>query len=159
MGTPGRPKCEYRSAQHEGPPVTPPLPRRQRGLSMVEIAVVLALVGLLAATAWPWHRADLQRARRLDAAAALTRLQMAQEQHRSLNGGYAQQLAALGGRTRSEQGLYDIVLAAHGPGRVTLAARARSDGAQRDDRECAEITLVLDEGIADSGPSGRCWGR
>lgn len=133
--------------------------RRSRGFSLVEVTVTAAIVGIVATAAWPSHQAQLQRSRRLDATSALTRLQMAQEQHRSRHGGYAQQLAALGGGTRSAQGLYDLQLRADGPGRVTLAARARGDADQRDDHECPEITLVLDEGVADAGPHGRCWSR
>lgn len=135
-------------------------PARARGLSLVEVVVLVAVVGILAAAAWPSHQAQAQRVRRLDATAALTGLQQAQEQHRLRHGRYAADLATLGTRaTRSAQGLYDLLVQSEGAGRVTLAARVRADGAQRDDHECAEITLVLDEGLADAGPSGRCWNR
>ncbi|MFO1330447.1 MAG: type IV pilin protein [Rubrivivax sp.] len=138
----------------------PARPCRAHGLSLVEAMVVLAVLGIVAATAWPSHQAQAQRVRRLDATAALTLLQQAQEQHRLRHGRYAADFAALGHRaTRSAQGLYDLELHADAPGRVTLAARARDDGAQRDDHDCTEITLVLDEGMADAGPSGRCWSR
>lgn len=133
--------------------------RRASGLTLVEVMVVVAVVAVLAAAAWPSHREQLQRARRLDATAALTRLQVAQEQHRLRHGGYATQLAALGGSSRSAQGLYDLLLHDLGPGRVTLAAQARADAEQRDDKDCARITLVLDEGVADPGPDARCWSR
>lgn len=134
--------------------------RPARGLSLVEVTIGLAVLGILTAAAWPSHQHQMQRARRLDATSALTRLQQAQEQHRLRHGGYTAELAALGAiGTRSAQGLYELQLRSQGPGRVTLAARARADAEQRDDHECAEITLVMDEGVADPGPSGRCWGR
>ena len=42
---------------------------------------------------------------------------------------------------------------------VTLVARARPDAAQHGDAECLEITMRLNQGLADLGPSGRCWNR
>ena len=135
--------------------------RRARGLTLVEVSVAAAVAGMLLATAWPALDAYLKRARRLDATSALTRLQMAQERHLARHGRYASELAALrpGSGARSEQGLYELALTDAGDGRVVLVARVRADGAQRDDRECAEITLRLGDGVAERGPSGRCWGQ
>lgn len=130
-----------------------------RGLTLVEVVTVLAVVGIVATMAVPSQLASLQRARRLDATAALTRLQMAQERHRGVHGLYAVDLASLGGPSRSGEGLYDLQLRNTGDGSVVLAARARNDGAQGGDTECAEITLRLDQGLADAGPSGRCWSQ
>jgi type IV pilus assembly protein PilE len=52
-------------------------------LTLVEVCVVMAVIGIVSAMAWPSQLAQLQRARRLDAMAALTRLQFAQERHRA----------------------------------------------------------------------------
>ena len=49
--------------------------RPQCGLTLIEVAVVLTVVGIVTAMAWPSHLGELQRARRLDATSALTRLQ------------------------------------------------------------------------------------
>ena len=131
-----------------------------RGWTLVELVVVLAIAALLTATAWPSQREGLQRARRVDATAALLKLQALQEQHRSRFGSYAADLLPLTGTAsaRSADGLYALaVREAHGES-VLLAAVARPDGAQAGDSECAEITLRLDQGLADAGPTGRCWG-
>jgi type IV pilus assembly protein PilE len=135
--------------------------RRVRGLTLVEIAVVLAVVGIIATMAWPAHLAELQRARRLDATSALTRLQFAQERHRSAQGRYAADLAELGpaAMLRSAEGLYDLSARSAGDGAVLLLARARADRAQHDDANCREITLQLNQGLADPGPNGRCWNQ
>lgn len=132
--------------------------RLPRGFSLVEVSLAVAVVGILATLAWPSHQAQMQRARRLDATQALTTLQQAQEQFRLRHGAYASDLAQLGRPGMlSPQGLYELAVVAAAPGRVTLAARTRPGGAQRNDRDCAEITLALNEGVADAGPSGRCW--
>jgi type IV pilus assembly protein PilE len=135
--------------------------RRMRGLTLVEITVVLAVVGIMAAMAWPSHLAQLQRARRLDATAALTRLQFVQERHRANQGRYAVDLAELGpaAALRSPEGLYNLSARASGDGAVLLLARARTDRAQADDTACREITLQLSQGLADPGPNGRCWNQ
>lgn len=135
--------------------------RRERGLTLVEVTVALAVVGILAAVAVPSQLAQLQRARRLDATSALTRLQFAQERHRALQGRYAPDLAALGpsGLSRSLEGLYDLAARDAGDGDVVLLARARPDRAQHGDTECREITLHLSQGLAEAGPSGRCWNQ
>lgn len=133
----------------------------QRGMTLVEVTAVLAVVGILAAVALPSQLAQLQRARRLDATSALTRLQFAQERHRALQGRYAPDLAALGpsATTRSLEGLYDLDARDAGDGNVVLLARARPDRAQHGDTECREITLHLSQGLAEAGPSGRCWNQ
>jgi type IV pilus assembly protein PilE len=135
--------------------------RPARGLTLVEVTVVLAVVGIVAAMAWPSQLDQLQRARRLDATSALMRLQFAQERHRATHGQYALDLAAMGPAaiTRSAEGLYDLSARDAGAGGVLLAARARDSAAQAGDRECREITLRLNDGLADAGPTGRCWNQ
>jgi type IV pilus assembly protein PilE len=135
-----------------------PAPSRSRGLTLVETCIVLAVAGILAAVAWPSQRAQLERARRLDGTLALTRLQMAQEQYRMRHGRYGGELSALG-PARSPEGHYLLSLADAQADTVTLVARVRADGPQRGDRDCPELTLRLNQGLADAGPDPRCWGR
>lgn len=137
----------------------PHLPATAGGWTLVEVVVVLAIVGLLAATALPSQRASVERARRIDATAALLKLQAAQERFRQLHGVYAPSLANLTGASsgRSPEGLYSLDLRNASADAVTLVAVARPDGLQAQDHDCAEITLQLNQGVADQGPSGRCW--
>jgi type IV pilus assembly protein PilE len=127
-----------------------------RGFTLVELTVVLALAGLLVATAWPSWRAQTLRAARADAVDALTRLQMAQERLRSANGMYGSDLAQLGGE-RSRLGHYAVSLSASGP--ESYVARASALGAQAGDERCAVLTLEVDRGLGHIGPSPQCWNR
>jgi len=128
---------------------------------MVEMAVAAAITGILVTLAWPSHQDQLMRARRLDAVAALTRLQFAQERHRERTGRYTPELAALTGspQARSPEGLYELSVLDSDGGSVTLSARPGSGSPQAADRECAQITLRLNQGLADAGPNQRCWNR
>lgn len=133
---------------------------RAAGFTLVEVAIVLAMLALLAGAALPALQSQLLKSRRSDAVASLMRVQWAQEQYRAHHGLYASQLAQLTGQGgTSAEGLYAIDLRAVGPNGYLVAARARPDGSQRGDRECTEITLGVHEGLAQPGPSARCWNR
>jgi type IV pilus assembly protein PilE len=134
---------------------------RTTGFTLVELMVVLCLAALLAAVAWPSFQAQLQRSRRADAVAALTRLQIAQEQHRAHHGLYATQLAALGGAgvPRSAEGWYQIELLDAGGDRYEARARALAGSPAAADADCPLLSLQVREGMAAHAPSARCWNR
>lgn len=132
---------------------------RPRGFTLIEIAIVLAISGLLAAIAMPAMESRMTAARRADATLALERLQAAQERHRALHGLYGHDARALGMPARSPEGLYEIRLEA-GTGDTYLAvARPLPGGLQAGDEACPEITLQVVQGFATPGPHRRCWSR
>lgn len=135
-------------------------PARPNGFTLVELCIAAGVVALLAAVALPSYRGHLLQAGRVDAVAALTRLQAAQEQHRSAHGLYAAQLGALRGvGVVSPEGRYTVSMALNGPEGYRATATARAGGPQAGDRECVELTLDVVQGFATPGPSARCWRR
>ncbi len=131
----------------------------QRGLTLVDLTVVLAIVAVLASMALPSYQAQIAKARRADAVAALTRVHAEQERFRAQHGSYALRLAALGSASRnlSDQGHYGISLAAaHAD---NFIARARAADAGQRDSGCGDLTLSVTDGVAVYGPSLRCWNR
>jgi type IV pilus assembly protein PilE len=135
-------------------------PRRSSGFTLVELCITAGVVAMLAAVALPSYRNHLLQAGRVDAVAALTRLQAAQEQHRSVHGLYAAQLGALRGvGTVSPEGRYAVSMALSGAEGYRATATVRAGSAQAGDRECIALTLDVVQGFATPGPSARCWRR
>jgi type IV pilus assembly protein PilE len=134
---------------------------RSSGFTLIELCIVLALVGVLAALAWPSLLDHLARGRRADGVAALIKLQMAQEGFRAHHGLYAARLAQLGGAAApvSAGGAYHIALLGDGGSDYEARATARSSGAIADDRECPVLILRVRDGLAEYAPTARCWNR
>jgi len=128
------------------------------GFTLVELAVVCAMVGVLAAVALPGYQSHLLRAGRADAVDALTRLQLAQTQYHAAHGLYATELSALRGvpQPASAQGLYTLDLVGLGDG---YRANAVALGRQRRDAECTVLSVGVAQGFTHHGPTARCWNR
>lgn len=144
---------------HPRPPTTTASPgRRQRGFSLIEISVAAAITGVLSTLAWPALDQHLLKARRADATAALTRVQLAQAGHHAAHGLYASELTALRGASSSlsAQGLYALELHLDEQG---YTATALALGGQLRDKGCERLELAVREGFARFGPSMRCWSR
>jgi len=66
-----------------------------KGLTLIELLIVILIVGVLAAIAIPMYSNYMIRARRADAKTALEQLRAAQEMRRAETGSYSTDLAAL----------------------------------------------------------------
>ena len=62
--------------------------RRQKGLTLVELMVVVAVMAVLAAIAYPLYTNQTQKARRADAKVALESIALAQERYYTVFGAY-----------------------------------------------------------------------
>ncbi len=140
---------------------------RARGFTLVECLVTCALVGVFTTLALPSYQSYELRAGRLDAVDALTRIQVAQEQHRAHHGGYAQDLAALrSGAAPSAPGAQSVqsgqgryLLALHREDAESYTATATARGTQAKDPDCSALTLQVVQGFVQTGPDAKCWNR
>ena len=132
--------------------------RRLQGYTLVECLVVCSIVGLMSTLAFSSARQHTLRAGRLDAVDALTRIQLAQEQHRALHGMYSGELSLLrSGSAQSRQGRYSLHLQRTAGESYTAVATAM--GPQSRDGDCPALTLAVDQGYPKVGPSAACWNR
>lgn len=63
--------------------------KRMPGFTLIELMIVVAIVAILAAVAYPSYQNNIAKGRRADAQAALQGLAQAMERHMTSNGSYA----------------------------------------------------------------------
>jgi type IV pilus assembly protein PilE len=134
-----------------------------RGVTLIELMVVIAVLAIIASIAVPSYRGYMRRAQRADGTAALLQLRQGQEKFFLQNGQYATpaQLttappAGLGLSATSERGYYNIVLARPTP--TTFTATATATGGQAGDAPCTSFT-INEAGVRGSSPGSitTCW--
>ncbi|MGJ7551551.1 type IV pilin protein [Pseudomonas alloputida] len=127
----------------------------QQGMTLIELLIVVAVTGILAAIAYPSYSDQLRRAARSEVVGLLHDAALRLERHRVRTGQYAEgdpQLPA-GNRHYRLQAQRDSDT-------FTLIARRLPDGLMAEDR-CGDFQL--DQAGVQSNPgamqgSERCWG-
>lgn len=131
---------------------------RSAGFTLIECTIVCAVVAVFAAVALPSFQGSQLRMARIEAMSALTRVQAAQEQYRSLHGLYAADLGLLKGvQPTTPEGHYTLRLEQTGP--EAYRASAVAQGRQQADKPCPALTLDVNTGFARNGPDAACWNR
>jgi type IV pilus assembly protein PilE len=126
--------------------------RRSAGITLVETALVVAIVGLTATMAFPSFQQQLAQARRAEAAAAIQRLQLAQESFAAHHGAYALRLESLHGLGERPR-YHRLTLQTSGHSSYAVQAESLTNSEDR----CASLTLHVREGKASYGPEAACW--
>ena len=135
-----------------------------RGFTLIEILMVVAIIGVLAAVAIPSYRNNLLTSRRAEAKSVLLQVASDQERFYSANNSYstnAQPLANPAVATRnSENSFYVVTVAACGAGIAScFTATATAQGDQTADA-CTTLTLnSLGARGATGGSVEECWQR
>lgn len=139
--------------------------RRQRGVTLIELMIVITILGALAVIAIPAYRGYAERAQRTEAKTGLLMLAEAQEQFYLQNNTYTADFAALGfpgGCTEWCVYTMDFTVA---PDTLGFTARARPTAGggtngvnQGTDTDCQWFTLTS-TGVRDAGPdvNNSCW--
>ena len=145
--------------------------KRQRGVTLIELVVVMVIIGILAAVAIPSYRNYVMRSQRSDAKDALLAIATQQEKHYLQCNRYATTIGnatdcagnQLQGSASSKNGWYTIEEPMTGDTlnfSVTIAADAGDN--QFQDTDCRKFT-VTDRGVRTAEDAGgadntaECW--
>ena len=140
--------------------------RTEKGFTLIELMIVVAVVGVLSSVAYPTFADQLQRVRRTDAVVAVMQVQWAQERWRSNSTAYGS-LAEIGLPNTSAASHYTLQVSANTPSGYEVTATA--SGVQARDTGCAILKLSMQGAntVYASGPDAsaanpasanrRCW--
>lgn len=147
--------------------------KRCRGFTLVELLVVLAIVSILAAIAYPGYARHVVKARRVEAQLALVDAMQRQEQYRALHHTYVAFSVAsadadsrqfrwwLGGAPQNSAYELDGRACEGQAISQCIALRARPGTANVDtgfsDPDCGELSLDSTGAQGASGGGPRCW--
>lgn len=117
--------------------------KRAQGFSLIELMIVLAVVAILAAVAYPSYEEQVNRARRSDAHTTLLEMANLMEHYYTENNTYvgANTPADVGGPAVSREGFYNMTISNVTATTFTLNAAPVPGGAQDGD-SCGTLTLT-----------------
>ena len=147
-----------------------PINRRQQGVTLLELMIVVAIIAIIAAVGYPNYIESVRKTRRANCAGALALLANAMERHYSITGSYLG--AADGGGNTGAPAVFDTACPIDGGDatyNLTISAatattytlQAAPTGGQANDK-CGTMTLTNTgvKGVA-AAASGydwqKCW--
>lgn len=153
-------------------PSTAGLRNRARGFTLIEIMIVVVIIGVLSAFAFPAYQSYVLKSRRADAKNAVLDMASRQERYLSMNNKYSDAAADLGysalplavnASGTSYYSLSVTVSAASSTAPAGFIAKATPTGVQQKDTEC--YTFQVDQTGAQSNlksdgsksTSTACW--
>ncbi|MEL7187428.1 MAG: type IV pilin protein [Pseudomonadota bacterium] len=137
------------------------MPRLQRGITLIELMIVVVIVSILAVVAYPGYQEFAARAKRNEARSALLQIATNQERFYLDNRTFTTDLTTMGlganaATYRTPSGAYDIVInnadAASWDATATFLLGGSEAG------KCLTFT-INGAGARGSGPDGNCWER
>jgi type IV pilus assembly protein PilE len=146
-----------------------------KGFTLIEVMIVVAILGVITAIAFPSYVDYVRKGKRTDAKVELLRLAQMQESYFVQNLSYAKDLTTgagglgLGATVTSEQGEYTITMSAldNGGGACTGVAAdpcatftlTATPGATQNDPKCANFTLSNTgvKTVSGTHTAKQCW--
>lgn len=137
---------------------------RNSGFTLIELIIVIGLLGILMTIAIPSYLDYATRARRGDAKAALTSMEMEMEKWRANHLTYTSTMTDLGMPAASPDGYYEVAISNTSATTYTLQATHMAGGKQDDDDECEMFQTDQDdvqyaENSANQDKTTTCWPR
>ncbi|MFO7704884.1 MAG: type IV pilin protein [Halopseudomonas sp.] len=129
---------------------------RQAGFTLIELMLVVALVGILAAIAYPSYQEQVRQTRRAEVASVLLENAQLLERHFTRHGSYTAGAAALVGQSPAAGQAVFVISSALAADTYLLTARAVPGGILAGDA-CAHYSL---DQVGQRTPAElKCWRR
>lgn len=139
------------------PPMQKPIPSRY-GFTLIELMIVVLILGIIVAIAFPSYTQQIQKSRRADATSAV--LEAAQQLERCFtrNNTYNNCTDV---RTTSDRGFYSITPQVSGDG-YGFVVEAEARGSQLNDTQCRYFTFthrgIRGARTSSNATNPNCWG-
>ncbi len=133
--------------------------KAQKGFTLIEVMIVVAILGIILAVAVPSYSSFMQKTRRADAITILSEVAGEQQRFISEQNRYATDMTEMGypnDPMTSEEGYYTISVANPTPTSYVLTATPVVGEAQEKDAECGAFTLNSG-GVKDADGGIDCW--
>jgi type IV pilus assembly protein PilE len=135
----------------------------ERGFTLIELMITVAVVGILATIAATSYTSQIQKSRRTDARSALLDLAGREEKLFSTTNAYSAAATDLGYTTFANPiggGYYTIGVAVGNPP-IIYTITATVAGAQVSDGQCQTLTIdqAGNQTSTGSAPATTCWGN
>lgn len=136
------------------------MPGNNRGFTLTELMIVVAIAVILAVVALPSYTGHIMRNNRVDATSALLRLAAEQEKFYLQNNTYGDMNDL--GNPETDSGFYVLAIPTANADTFTATATPASGGPQVDDETCASFSITaagqrLATSDGGSDTSNECW--
>jgi type IV pilus assembly protein PilE len=135
------------------------LRRNMSGVTLIELMIVVIIVSILAAIAFPNYQEFSARAKRNEAKTALLQIKINQERFYLNNNTFTQDMTQLGFSAdpfTTDTGSYVVAVTAASPTNFSATATYQLGGNEA--TKC--VTFTIDgRGAQTSGPEANCWDR
>ncbi len=139
--------------------------KNNKGFTLIEMMIVVAIIGILAAVAYPSYTEYVMRGHRADARAGLLQTQLWLERAATANGVYPTALPATLTWANDNSKRYTIGFAANNTNAAFTLTATPKAGAQRNDR-CGTLSLmhtgarnVINLPTGSTMTAADCWSR
>ena len=132
--------------------------RHQKGFTLIELMIVVTIIGILAAIAYPAYQDYVLRAKRGDAMNGLAAIRIAQEQHRASNTLFSSSTTISGNDySSSPEGYWTIAVSSADGSSFVVTAEPKAPHA---DDTCTKFVADRN-GAVDAGTASlnECWER